>query len=101
MKRILTFCIVAGTTVAIAAWAWKFLPIGTQVEESKPKVVAAYIPATPVVKDPLPVAAPQKIASPALPPDALDKIQPLLKAGRKGDRDAQFRIAKIMRSCPN
>jgi hypothetical protein len=35
------------------------------------------------------------------PSDALDKIHALQKAAKAGDRDAQFGIAKIMRSCPS
>jgi len=98
MKQI-TFYIVVATSVGCIAWSLRSHPIDSLM--AKAEAVGPYTPARPAVEDPLPVAGPKKITSPELAPDAFDQIQPLLKAGRNGDRDAQLQIAKIMRSCPN
>jgi len=95
MSRYIVACIVATASVAIL---WKRHPTVAHAEQSTTAPIAHGA----ATSGPSALASAEDHRSEAsLPADALDKIHSLLKAARAGDRDAQFGIAKIMRSCPN
>jgi hypothetical protein len=94
-RRYLAASIVAAAAVAIL---WKLHPTVAHAEQSKSAPIAR--PA-PVPEPSAPATAQEPSPQAPLPSDALDKVHALLQAARAKDRDAQFGIAKIMRSCPH
>lgn len=94
-SRYIMASIVAAVCIAILC---KLHPSVAHAEQAKAAPIARAAP-SPATAALVTVQAPISQAPP--PSDALDKIRALLKAARTGDRDAQFGIAKIMRSCPN
>ena len=95
MNRYITACIVVAASITIMAYR---LHSTIHPAASKPTSIASN---SPVISDvPSTVATQKTMPIRAASLDALDSINAQLKAARAGDRDAQFRIAKIMRGCP-
>ncbi len=94
-SRFILACVVATASMVIL---WKLHASAAHAEHSRAAPIALDASSTGTAAH----ATVQMPISEARPPlDALDKIHALLHAARTGDRDAQFGIAKIMRSCPN